>query len=47
MRWQIVAAFNIIIELALFSATIYIIQGLQLALSKKLVVVLAFGLRLP
>jgi hypothetical protein len=38
---------DIIIELALFSTSIYLVKKLQLSFQKKLLVVLAFGLRLP
>ena len=47
VRWQVVAAFDIITEVLLFSTSIYMVKSLQLSLSKKFVVILAFGLRLP
>jgi hypothetical protein len=46
VRWEIETAFDIITELAIFSASIYLVQGLQLSLSKKGTVILAFGFRL-
>ncbi len=46
VRWQVVAVFGIVTEIALFYMSIYLVQGLQLSLAKKSVVVLAFGLRL-
>ncbi|CZT50031.1 uncharacterized protein RSE6_10950 [Rhynchosporium secalis] len=47
VRWQTVASMDIITELALFSTSIYLVKDLQLSLQKKLLVVFAFGLRLP
>jgi hypothetical protein len=38
--------FDIATELALFSASIFLVKGLQLSLSKKVTVIFAFGLRL-
>jgi len=46
VRWEIETVFDIVTELALFSASIYLVQGLQLSASKKGTVILAFGLRL-
>lgn len=46
VRWEIETVFDIATELALFSASIYLVQGLQLSVSKKGTVILAFGLRL-
>lgn len=46
-RWQAAYSFDIFTELALFSVAIYMTLGLQLSFTKKLVVLLAFGLRLP
>ncbi|KAH7369607.1 hypothetical protein BKA65DRAFT_416627 [Rhexocercosporidium sp. MPI-PUGE-AT-0058] len=46
-RWQTVAGMDIITEVALFSTSIFLVKNLQLSLQKKLIVVLAFGLRLP
>lgn len=47
LRWQVVLAFDIITELSLVANSIYLVQELQLPLTKKGVVVLAFALRLP
>jgi hypothetical protein len=45
-RWEVETVFDITTELALFAASIYLVKGLQLSLSKKLTVIFAFGLRL-
>ena len=45
-RWQVVTAFDIITELAIFSNSVFLVKGLQLALEKKITVTSAFGLRL-
>jgi hypothetical protein len=45
-RWQAVAAFDIITEAALFAVAAYMAQGLKTSVSKKSVVLVAFGLRL-
>ncbi|KAE9371832.1 hypothetical protein N431DRAFT_377866, partial [Stipitochalara longipes BDJ] len=47
VRWQIVTAFNIISEAAIFGMSIFLIFGLKMALSQKTIVVSAFGMRLP
>ncbi|KFY95000.1 hypothetical protein V498_03592 [Pseudogymnoascus sp. VKM F-4517 (FW-2822)] len=47
VRWQVVLAFDIITELALVGSSVYLVQDLQVPLGKKIVVVLAFALRLP
>ncbi|OBT57700.1 hypothetical protein VE04_01952 [Pseudogymnoascus sp. 24MN13] len=47
VRWQVVLAFDIITELSLVGNSIYLVQDLQVPLGKKIVVVLAFALRLP
>lgn len=47
VRWQVVLAFDIITELALVGNSVYLVQDLQVPLGKKIVVVLAFALRLP
>ncbi|KFZ03048.1 hypothetical protein V502_11277 [Pseudogymnoascus sp. VKM F-4520 (FW-2644)] len=47
VRWQVVLAFDIITELALVGNSVYLVQELQVPLGKKIVVVLAFALRLP
>jgi len=46
-RWQAAYSFDIFTELALFAVAIYMTLRLQLSFSKKAVVLLAFGLRLP
>jgi hypothetical protein len=45
-RWEVETVFDITTELALFAASIYLVKGLQLSLSKKMTVIFAFGLRL-
>lgn len=45
-RWEVESVFDIATELALFFASIYLVKGLQLSLSKKVTVIFAFGLRL-
>jgi hypothetical protein len=47
VRWQVVAAFDIITELALVANSIYLVHELQLPFEKKSIVVFAFVLRLP
>ncbi|KUJ14945.1 uncharacterized protein LY89DRAFT_649533 [Mollisia scopiformis] len=47
LRWQIVAAFDIVTELALLALSFYLVGGLQLSRYKKFVVIFAFALRLP
>ncbi len=47
VRWQVVAGFDIITELALVSLSAYIVQGLLMTPRKKFMVILAFGFRLP
>jgi hypothetical protein len=46
VRWEVETVFDVTTELALFSASIYLVKGLQLSLSKKVTVIFAFGLRL-
>jgi len=46
-RWDVVAAFDILAELALFSTCVYMIKPLQLSLEKKMLVIGAFAARLP
>jgi hypothetical protein len=46
VRWEVETVFDIATELALFSASIFLVKGLQLSLSKKVTVIFAFGLRL-
>jgi hypothetical protein len=45
VRWEVVAVFDIITELALFSTSIYLVHALQLLLSKKVTVIFAFMTR--
>ncbi|KAM3420288.1 hypothetical protein BST61_g3574 [Cercospora zeina] len=45
--WQIITAFNVIIEVLLFAMPVWLVYGLQTTLSKKLTVVAVFSLRLP
>lgn len=47
LRWQVITAFDVITEVALFATSTYLLFGLQMSLEKKFVVILAFGLRLP
>lgn len=47
LRWQLIAAFDIVIEICLFLLIIYLVWGLQMSRLKKLVVILGFGFRLP
>ncbi len=46
-RWDAVTVFDIVTEVGLFAIAVLLVQGLQLRLKKKLVVLFAFGLRLP
>lgn len=46
-RWQVAVTFDIFTEAALFAVALFITLGLQLTFSKKFVVLLAFGLRVP
>ncbi|OCL15262.1 hypothetical protein AOQ84DRAFT_329710 [Glonium stellatum] len=47
VRWQIITAFDIIIEVLLFSMSIYLVKDLQMSGKNKSAVILAFGFRLP
>jgi hypothetical protein len=47
VRWQVVTAFNIISEAAIFGMSIYLVWGLRMPLSQKSIVITAFGMRLP
>jgi hypothetical protein len=47
VRWQVVLAFDVITELALVGNSVYLVQDLQVPIGKKVVVILAFALRLP
>ncbi|KAM7188890.1 hypothetical protein V8F20_010399 [Naviculisporaceae sp. PSN 640] len=46
-RWQVVVALDIFTEVSLFAVALFLTLGLQLSVSKKIVVLLAFGLRVP
>jgi hypothetical protein len=46
-RWKVVLAFDILTELALVGNSVYLVRDLHVPLGKKIVVVLAFALRLP
>lgn len=46
-QWQAIAAFDIATEIALFGMAVHLVWGLQTAVSGKLRVIFAFGLRLP
>ncbi|KAK2753784.1 hypothetical protein FQN55_000147 [Onygenales sp. PD_40] len=45
-RWQFIAAFDIITEIGLASVSIFLVAGVQMAVERKFVVVLAFSSRL-
>ncbi|CAK1363244.1 unnamed protein product [Cercospora beticola] len=45
--WQIITAFNIIIEILLFAMPVWLVYNLQTELSKKVTVISVFSLRLP
>jgi hypothetical protein len=47
VRWQIIAAFNIISEVAIFGMSFFLVAGLRMPLSQKSIVIVAFGIRLP
>ncbi|KAF8855459.1 hypothetical protein BDZ45DRAFT_793423, partial [Acephala macrosclerotiorum] len=47
LRWQIIAAFDIVTELALLGVAIFLVGGLQLSNYKKFIVISAFTLRIP
>jgi len=46
-RWQAVAAFDISLEILLFATCVFLIYSLQMTLTKKMMVILAFAMRLP
>ncbi|OAA67119.1 hypothetical protein SPI_01695 [Niveomyces insectorum RCEF 264] len=46
-RWAAVTALDVLTELALFAGGVWLVRDLQLPWSKKSVVVVAYGLRLP
>ena len=45
-RWVASTTFDILTEVSLFVISLLLVQGLQLPLQKKLVVMIAFGFRL-
>lgn len=47
VRWQLITAFDIIIEVLLFSMSIYLVKDLQMSRKNKSAVITAFGFRLP
>ena len=47
LRWQVISAFDIAIEMALFGLTVYLVWGLKTSIENKAVVVGAFAFRLP
>ncbi|KAF8858971.1 hypothetical protein BDZ45DRAFT_650581 [Acephala macrosclerotiorum] len=47
VRWQVITAFNIISEAALFGMSILLVFKQRMPLSQKSVVISAFGMRLP
>ena len=47
LRWQIITALDVITEACLFLLPVYLVIGRQMPLKQKLIVVTAFGLRLP
>ncbi|KAI4112533.1 MAG: hypothetical protein LQ345_006332 [Seirophora villosa] len=46
-RWDIIGAIDIVTEVALFAMAILLVKDLKMSISRKVFVVLAFGLRLP
>ena len=47
LRWQVISAFDIAIEIALVGMVIYLVWALQAPVMKKAIVVGAFAFRLP
>lgn len=47
VRWQIVTAVDIVVEILLVCLAAYLVQGLKMSLSRKAMVVVAFCFRLP
>jgi hypothetical protein len=47
LRWQVISAFDIAFELAMFAMSIYLVWDLQASLDMKGTVVFAFSMRLP
>ena len=46
-RWKAVGVMDILTELGLFAVAIIMTYSLRLPFSKKIIVLLAFGLRMP
>ena len=46
-RWQAVTVMDLLTEIGLFGLALYLVQGLNLPLKKRLIVMFAFSLRLP
>ncbi|EON68227.1 hypothetical protein W97_07485 [Coniosporium apollinis CBS 100218] len=47
LRWKVITAFDVLIELALVILPAYLVSRVRIQLGKKLVVVVAFAFRLP
>lgn len=47
VRWQVITAFNIISEVAIFGMSFFLVAGVRMPLSQKAIVIAAFGIRLP
>jgi hypothetical protein len=47
LRWQIIGALDVVIEVAIFANAIYLVRGLQMSFRLQSLVVMAFSLRLP
>jgi hypothetical protein len=46
-RWTVIGALDIVTEAALFVIPIYVVAALKMSVWLKVVVVCAFGIRLP
>lgn len=47
VRWQVITAFDIIVEVALIVMSVGLVWNLQMAVKLKCKVIAAFALRLP
>lgn len=47
LRWQIISAFEVVIEVSIFAVIIGLVYNLQMARTKKFAVVFGFAFRLP
>lgn len=47
VRWQVVTAFDIITELILLALPVHLVWKLQMPLTKKAMIIVAFWIRLP